>query len=630
MALALPVQANEPGPAALDFLKKVKAGEIDLTPGVDTALQPNTSDEKRATIRQWLEKMKDDLKAGKFEIGETKTDDSFAAVMVSKTGGLNSTDTQIFPIALVRRGAKWLPAPVLASFENAVTGYTVPIRERLSALEDWMLRERVVGLRKLLAESEDRTRQEIRESIVGEDLEGDDLVKISELFLEACQNRNQAAILGFLGGMADPLPTDWADRLKASQAAVAAKSATSPWRLLVSPDVLRIRVNEEKYKDGGMISIGCLDPTRLGAKGTLGKIEILNLEFTRDQSGLWRLDLPAVLRNNDADAINGDEELDVDLLDRFPKRLREADGILPSATVAEAEAVVMDGFKNGKLRDLLRHVDLDGRPKDARIATIAAAEMWWSVAGAGAACSPIRMGFREEGTLVVAVYQWFTPSDPDRFEARSLFFNKTEKGWLWAPGIVSPDEKKDHKKLSDWVRDNLPEWRLSWRAKLLAPSIRLEHVDLSKQATDDQVRELVERWLAALKESDLEKVLVNTAWLGGPDEIPMKSLRNISYDLAGAKSGEARLLKIYRSESWVAASISQEGKADAQHAFIPIITTPEGPRSLPEIDLIGGGNRTRTFLNEESFKRLALFTEKGKISELEGLFDQFQKEIKPG
>ncbi len=626
--LVLPAAANEPGPAALDFLEKIKSGEVDLQPGGDTALQPHTTDDKRKAIREGLDRAETDLRGGSLELGEVKTDENFAAVIVRKVGGLDSTHLQIFPVALVKRGAEWLPAPVLASFENAVTGYTVPLRERLSTLEIWMMRERVLGLEKLIEESEDRTRKIIRESIVGEDLEGEDLVKISEGFLEACVSGKQAAILGFLGGMGDPLPEDWPQRLKASEAALDKNAATTgPWRLLVSPQVVRVRVNEERTRDTGLISIACLDPARVASNGTLGKIEILHFDFNKDAEGRWRMDLPPALLHNDSDELSDDDDLDVDLLDRFPKRLRELDGVVASPSAQAAEAAVMDMLKVANPRELLKHVDFDGRPKELRIAATSAAEMWWSMNGPNSFRVPIRLGFREEGMLAVAVFQWFSPNDPDRFEMKSFFFKKSDAGWLWAPGVVSSKERADQNTLSKWVKENEPGWRLSWREQLLAPSLKLDAIELKTLPDDAQVKELAAEWLSALKSRDIVKALAWTGWLGADGEIPMKSLRNLSYDIASASKGEGQLTGIYRSESWVAAGISHIGENYAQHSFVPVLMTAKGARILPEIDLLGAGNRTRKFLNQASFERLARFAGDGKVKELEKLFDEFEEDI---
>ncbi|MBG7606568.1 MAG: hypothetical protein IZT59_00825 [Verrucomicrobia bacterium] len=623
--------ANEPGSAALDFLGKVRDGKVDLEPGGDTALQEHTAEAKRLQIRKRLERLGEDLQGGRLELGEVKEEGEFAAVMVNKTGGFDSGHLQIFPVALVKRGADWFPAPVLASFENAVAGYTVPLRKRVGGLEGWMSRERVLGLEKLISESAERTRDLIKGNIVGENLEGDDIGKIADLFMEACADGKQAAVLGFLGGLGEPLPSDWAERLRASQAAVSsAKDLGSAWRLIVSPDVVRVRVNEERSEKAGLVSIACLDPARAEKSGTLGKIEILHLEFTKDEGGRWKIDLPYVLLHNDADELDSDDDLDVDLLDRFPRDLRKYHPLEVAPTAAVACDTVLTGLKSGGLRNVLAKVDFSGKGKDARIACGAAAEIWWSLNQPGSFRAPVALGFREEGILAAATYQWFLPADPDQFELKTLYFKKSEKGWIWAPGVVSVKERKSQKVLSQWIKDSEPNWRLSWRGGLLVSSERVAKIDFSDPLEDGEVKELVAKWLDALAVRDLDAALGWVAWLGEEGDIPIKALRNLSYDLENSRQGRGTLQKIYRSASWVAARVSTGEGDEAKEFFLPILSTPKGARLLPEIDLLVGENRTRKFLNRVSFDRLQKFAGKEKIEELKELFNEFEKEVKRG
>jgi hypothetical protein len=548
--------------------------------------------------------------------------------MIRKTGGFDSAEMQIFPVALVKRGEDWLPAPVLASFENAVAAYTVQLKGRLATLENWMMRQRVADLERLVAESSERTRNQIRDSIVGEDLEGDDLGRIADRFLEACVAKDRAAILGFLGGLGDPLPSDWALRLKASKAAVREDgSEDDVWRLLVSPDVVRVCVLDERDKASGMVSIACLDPATARDSGTLGAILLVHLNFTRDDAGRWRIDLPGALLHGDRDELGDDDDLDVDLLDKFPERLRKSEPAVFGETALGTEAAVLGSLKSDGFRQLLRRVDLGSRGKEGRVACSAAAEIWASMNESGVFRSPVGLGFREEGTLAVAAYQWFSVNDPDRFELQTLFFRKTEGGWLWSPGVVSEDGRKDHAALSDWVKGRTAEWKVSWRESLMEPAVKLDGIAFGKQPTDDEVKALVQAWLRALERGDLHSALSNSAWLAGEEGFPMKAIRNISYELSNTKRGKSAFSGVHRSESWVAASLRYKSGAMIHVMFIPVVMTPTGARLLPEVDLLADDSRVRNFLNEASFGRLEKSVGVEKVTQLRGLFDTFRKEL---
>jgi hypothetical protein len=614
-----PLKGADPGEAALDFLAKVRDGKLDLQPCGDTALLEQITKRKRESIRKQIERLGAELRGGELELGEVKEDGGFAAAMIRKSSGFDSTEIQVFPIALVKRGDRWLAAPVPASFENAVAGYTVPLKKRLVALENWMTRERVTDLERLASEAEARTRDLIRNRIGGEDLEGDDIGKITDRFLEACAKGDRAAILGFLGGLSDPLPTDWAARLKASKAAV---SDHAGWRWLVSPEVVRVRVREKRDEKDGLVSIACLDPKRAATTGIRG----VDLAFSRDAAaGQWRIDLPGFLAYDSPAASDGDPN--EALLDGFSRKLREQEPAIYSESARAAGVALMDALKTGCLRETLRRIDLGASSREGGKACAEAAEVWWSFHEPGASRVPVELGFREEGSLAVLSYQCFSLNEPDRFELRTLIFTQTDKGWVWCPGKMPKALKRDHEALLKWIEGMEPEWRLSWREILLRPSVKLDKLDFRKLPTDEEAKALVVEWLNALERKDLGAALSCSAWLSDGQGIPMGVLRNISYEMSASSRGEPELFKLHRSASWVAATIRRVSGDQTQDMLMPIVMTTDGARLLPEIDLIAEDTRTRDFLNKATFGRLGKIMEAGVVSELETLFGNSMKEV---
>ena len=613
------LKGADPGEAALDFLEKVRDGKLDIRPGGDTALLEHITDQKRESIQKWIARFGAELRGGELELGEVKEDGGFAAAMIRKSSGFDSAEIQVFPIALVKRGDRWLAAPVPASFENAVAGYTVPLKKRLVALENWMTRERVTGLEKLASESAARTRDLIRNSIGNKELQGDDIGKITDRFLEACAKGDRAAILGFLGGLSDPLPTDWAARLKASKAAV---SDHAGWRWLVSPEVVRVRVQEERDEKGGLVSIACLDPKRAATSGIRG----VDLAFSRDTAaGQWRIDLPEFLTSNLPAASDGDPN--EALLDGFSGKLREQEPAVYSESARAAGVALMNALKTDYLRETLRRIDLGTSPKEGDKKCAEAAEVWWSLHEPGASRVPVELGFREEGSLAVFSYQWFSLFEPDRFELRALIFTKTDKGWVWCPGKIPKALKQDHEALLKWIEGMKPEWRLSWRKILLRPSVKLDKLDFRKLPTDEEAKALVGEWLNALERKDFGAALACSAWLSDGQGIPMGVLRNISYEMSGSSRGEPELFRLHRSASWVAATIRRVSGDQTQDMLMPIVMTTDGARLLPEIDLIAEDTRTRDFLNKATFGRLGKIMKAGVVSELKTLFGNSMKEV---
>ena len=610
------LKGSDPGQAAMDFLGKVRNGKLDLHPGGDTALLEQITDRKRESIQKRIARLGAELREGELKLGEVKEDGGFAAAMILKSSGFDSAEIQVFPIALVKRGDKWLAAPVPASFENAVAGYTVPLKKRLVALENWMTRERVTGLEKLASELAARTRDMIRNSIGGEELEGDDLGKITDRFLEACAKGDRAAILGFLGGLSDPLPTDWGARLEASKAAI---SDHAGWRWLVSPEVVRVRVQEKRDKKGGLVSIACLDPKRAATTGIRG----VDLAFSRDTAaGPWRIDLPEFLASESPAASDGDPN--EALLAGFSEKLREQDPAVYSESARAAGVALMDALKTDCLRETLRRIDLGASPREGDKKCAEAAEVWWSLHAPGAYRVPVELGFREEGSLAVISYQWFSLFEPDRFELGALIFTKTDKGWVWCPGKIPKASNRDHEALLKWIEGMEPEWSLSWREILLRPTVKLDRVDFGKMPTDEEVEKLVGIWLNALERKDLGAVLSCSAWLSDGKSFPTSLLPNIRHEISGSNLAEPKLFRIHRSASWCAATIRRVSGDQTLDMLIPIVMTSRGARLLPEIDLISG---ERDLLNKATFRRLGKIIEAGVVSELETLFANSMKEV---
>ena len=99
--IAAQAAPSDPGSAAIDFLEKVRLRKLNLEPGGDTALSPQTADSKKRKIAKSLERLARDLGSDPLEVGAVKLDEDFAAVLVRKVGGFDPHRLQVFPVALV-------------------------------------------------------------------------------------------------------------------------------------------------------------------------------------------------------------------------------------------------------------------------------------------------------------------------------------------------------------------------------------------------------------------------------------------------------------------------------------------------------------------------------------------------
>ncbi len=590
------------GDAAILFLEKVRDHQLNLEPGGDTALAPQTRDTKRREITRRLERMARELDDTPLEAGETKLDGDLAAVLVRKSGGMDPNRMRVFPIALVRAAGTWKPAPLPASFENTGLGYAPSVRKRIETLQEWMLRGQVTELARLRDHSSRKIRENIEKNLPVETLRGLDSQQAATRFISACGRRNLPEILGLLGGLSTTPPDDWALRLSAAEQALSATDTPRPWRLLVSRDVLRAVVHHEEDGVTALVSLACLDPSGNPARTSLPKIELIHLELSKSTEGFWRIDLPAAFLQDTAEADHiDDDSLDQELLDAFAHKLAETHPPLPRPDARQAAQDLADCLQNGQLQNLVRLIAPSAHPGKARETLLRAAQVWWTLRDPATSHRLVALATREEGGHAVALGQLFSSRNPDRFDLRALHFIKSADGWLWTP---LPDTGAADS-LDEWTREETKRRQLSWQDDLLAECIEIAVLPESGAPPEAEARALVESWLKAAREGNVEAALRHCARLNKPDS-KTAVLRNLGYEITGLQRAASppAITTAHRDGIWTAVAVDSLTKDSPSFALYPVLQTPAGPRILIEVDLIASASRSRDFLNRAALDRL--------------------------
>ena len=627
MAVSGVAVASDPGKTAVGFLEKVRAKTVDLHPGADTALARSTSEAKRDEIARRLDRMARDLGNDPLEVGKVKLDGDLAGVLVRKISGFDPNRMQVFPVALVKRDGKWLAAPVPASFENSGLGYGKPLRERLTALEDWLLRERVLDLATLREQCAARMRSRIEENLPAATLHKLDPVQVVERFLHACETRNPFEACGLLGGLSKDLPDDWPMRARAAEQALAAgPEVTGPWRALVSRDVLRVIVHREGDDHSALVSIGCLDPAGGVPNGSRPRVRLVHLDLSNSGDGLWRINLPGYfLQDEQGPDPAADEDLDMALLNAFAAKVRKQCPAAPKPTVGEARQAVIDALLHQRLPALVRLARLEEAPAEARERCVCAAELWWSIREPSSVRLPVPLGLHEEQDLAAASFQIFSARNPDRFDFKVLYFAKSDAGWLWIP----KPESAVVEAFADWKTDQNERWRDAWQDQLLPDCPVLAKAPVDPAPSTESARQVVQCWLKAIRTGDIPAALRLSARLDLPDS-KEALLRNLGYELIGALKNESAptVTEVHRQGNWAAVGTKDASNGKAAFPLYSVVATPAGPRILPEVDLSEAGTRSRNFLNKASLKRLGSFSASAEKN-LKTLFAKHQAEIVP-
>lgn len=620
--------ATEPATAALEFLEKVRLGTVNLEPGKDTAISPHTSAEKRKEISKRLERMAGDLGKSPLEAGDVKVDGDLAAVLVRNSGSYDPARMRVFSIGLVKSKNQWLPAPVPASFENTGLSFVSALRGRADALESWMLGNQVTDLEKIRDQSTEKMKREIRNALDPDLLRTSSPEKLSEQFLAACSRRDLPAILGFLGGLQEQLPDNWSERLRAADAAVAAgKRVGWPWRLAMAPEVVRVRVHDAGETNGFLISYACLDPAGKAMKSSRPKVEILHLEFSQSDEGLWKVDPPSTFfLAPDEEPDESDDDFDKDLLDAFPAAVRKQYPAKPASDMASAAAALNEALRSKQAVNVLSLMDLSGDEAAASRGCALATQAWWQLHNPNAPRHPVLLGHHEEGNTGLVAFQFFSPREAERLEMRSFYFEKTPSGWLIMPGVYptnSPTESQVA--VRKWMDNEMRTvWQKNWQASLLKDSQRIDKIKSGNAPSDEQARELVGSWLSAMRDGNIETGLRLTAFTDRPGNAS-RLLQNLGYELGAAskEDSNANILSIERGETWTIVSVRLHSRGSEIFPLYLAVSTPAGPRLLIETDLFTHASSGRDLLNKSKLGKLRESTEPESYEELLKLIAKF-------
>ncbi|WAC19329.1 hypothetical protein OVA24_19055 [Luteolibacter sp. SL250] len=618
--------AGDPAAAVLEYLEKVRQRTVDL--GTDTALSPHTSTEKREQISRRLSRLADDLGKGSLEAAEVKVDDNLAAVIVRNTGGFDPSKIRVVSIGLVRMKDAWLPAPVPSSFENTGTGLVAAARQRLGQLETWMMRGQAEQLTALREQSRERMRKDILASMDPEILRDESPEKVTNQFLAACRKRDLPVMLGFLGGLQDTPPDDWAERLRSADAAVVAgRKVGWPWRLLIAPEVVRVRVEDGGETHGSLFSFGCLDPAGSGMKQTSTRVEILHIELSRDEEGLWKVDLPpAFLLPPGEELDESEDDFVKSLLDEFPGEIRKQISARPQPSIAEAAASLDDALRKDSLDPLISLMDLEGDPGTASRGCALGARLWWLVHNPQAPRLAQLLGYHENGRAGVVTFQFFSPREPGTFDLRSFYLEKTAAGWLLFPGLkLTNSPSKEQSAVRDWVTDRERAWRGGWQAKLAEGCTRIDPIAEGNAPAEDDARKLVEEWLSATHSADFPAALRSIVIVNRQGETE-RTLRNLGFEFTAAlrDEGKASIIHSERGSTWTVVGVKSQTGMTTTFPLYLVVTTHQGPRILIGSDLFGDSTSGRNKLNETVLERIRACTTPGSAEELKSLLDRFR------
>lgn len=621
--------------AALSFLEKARAGKVDLTVGADTAISIDTGADKAREIGQRIKSLRTELPDDDpFSVGPVRVDGDYAAVIVRQADGYDPSRYQVHAVGVVRRDGKWLAAPVPGSFENTATGYDAALRARTRKLEDWMLKTSSLDLLSLQESSGARLRGEIAKHINLEEARKFDAAGFLASLLAACEKADLLAILGCLGG-ADAVPPDnWPERLRAASRAFARGSTQeSPWKMLASSSALRCVSSQDGGNGKTTATLICLDPFSEPADFHLPRFQTLLLNMSRDPSGLWRFDPSDDFLGPPSHGSDIPAAYTPDTRQRaeLPRLLRRQIPATPMPSARSAAETWLATLSGPSFSESFRLLSLDDKPDIVLAGCCRIAQIWRRTHDPRRFGMPLLLDFHENGSSAVCIIQLFSAGNPLETDLREFFFRKYPRGWLLHPAVVPPPNGHDPEiiSLAAWAAAREPAISRDWSALVVNGLPRVHGLASGHAPAPEDVRRLVDKWLASLRHGELNAALATSAFFDD-ERGAEKLLRALGsqFSLLRSDGVKATILAIRTGVRWAGVSMRVDDPRDAltpAYPFHAVVMTPQGPRLIPEIDLAASTNRTRAYLNTTTWSRLAAILPADAVGELRNLFAQHSK-----
>lgn len=620
----LPVlHAAGPGERALAFLEALREDEPDWQG--ESAIIEGTTREKRRAIGGRLETLGNQLEKGALRVLEERTADSLAAVLVAQVVEGDPSSAQVHAVALIRRDERWLPAPLPASFDNTGIRYVPDLAGKARELEDWMLRERARRLAELRETLRGRLLADIRGTTTRDALFEGPPEKLVTDFIAACRRHDLAAALAFLGGLEDPLPDDW-DQTVALMADALSRPSGTPgaWDTLLAPAVMRVVMHVETEAESATVSLGEFDPVQDPPGLELWRVRHVRLD--RNDAGFWRLRLPDWL-TRDGSEHRGPRALDSEMHAAVPGKLLAAGDAIRPDTAEKLATIVLDALAASGPERLFRTLAAVGDDRAAD-ALRGFSRLWRRYQDGDP--EPLRLDLETDAETAILLFGDFAPDRPEipPSRIRRLKFERESEGWALAP-LANPDldadfppvlalraERAQQRDQAAWLEELGLETRLGGLPAGDAPAL---------EATRDTAR----RWLDALAAGRPRAILAETTAFD--DDTGLKRLLDyLGRELAGGCTFE--IVATHRHGRWAAASVRHtppdpdQAPTDLLH---PVVNTPKGPKILPEAILYRPATRSREFLNDSVWKRLAGRLPEAAVNELKQLHEDHNQLAPP-
>ncbi|MES2997299.1 MAG: hypothetical protein V4733_10870 [Verrucomicrobiota bacterium] len=561
------VAADTPQNAALTFLERLRSKNgVNLAPDADTAVTPHITKSKRESAATDLRELAKEISGGKFEVAAAKTDGPLAGVVLSSMDDQVPSDIKVLGIALLHGDGRWLPTPVVASFENTSISFRTGFRTRRSEMENW-LRTSTAGTRRKLEDSVvDRAAKAMDAAFPGRALETMDTLELAHAFLSACATRDKTRMLALLSG-GDPRSPSFAsglrkvDRLFASHA----KSSVAT-EFLFPPGILRVPLVEPKAYRDTTIGIACFNPAN-------SDFHVVEIGVIKTSSGRWRVDLPGEIFKSPP----GNSELPPeDDIASFRKHWLASHPSRPAASFGEARQRFFEQLRGDSFAALIDMIDFSDAGRFLQTLR-QSAHLWNERHSTPAKTVVLPIAHFDHGEEAAVSFLVIASSNPARPRLHVARFHRATKqgGWLWTPYPA----KRPSDPIRDWIDGQESTGAAGVAGALVNDVPRILSLRNSPPPAEDDTRKIIAAWWDACLRDDLPGVLAQCAAPGADAD---NLFPNAGEAVFAANPGA--VLRVVSSHATgrvrtARIQISHPPTADME-TILFIAATPHGPRIL--------------------------------------------------
>ena len=636
----LQARALEPGEVALTFLSDLRDEARGLDEMLESSvLSPHTGPIRRSAISQRLGRVGRYLRDNQYElevVGEKREGD-FAAVVITAVSRHDPLAIDAFALGLRQlRNAGWGVAPVPGSFDNVDLAYDEVLEKQAEGLESWMGLERLTRFGALQEKVLAAFRKRMSDAVPRSRVEQASPVQLVHSFASACQEGNLPAAMVFLGQFEGELTQEDRDLQRVISRGLQGLDRRDHWRLLTSPGVVRIVVQEDGADDlDAEVSLLVFDPSR-------GK-PVRLVRFVLLYAGKrWKIELPASLRLADEDRVTfqralfqeQDHDEDSDLRARFEKLFEKQHEPLRASTLREAGEQLSRILREGTLEEFFRcvHRSEDLSESERRTAYRYLGEFWNEVhEDSGSAADSELIEVIENGDAGMLVFHLISTAQIERLNLTPLVLMKDESGWAIAPGVTTSgnytqlEQAKRNRQEEIHVRYQEQKDELTRKATegLLGRFVAAKP-ESDKVVGKREASELVEKFRTLLREGKLLEAFGCGALLDA-EEGAWEALKAMSYEYRGARQAGApdHEFHVQSGKGWAAVSL----RVDSGLGVVPdypmylVVATEEGPRIVVDVGLRLATNKGREVLNSRVWKRVDEHLEEMESALVRSLFE---------